>query len=46
MKGSSTAYNLGVPSVKLISYSTDLFTSPSAQILGGSQFAMSFSNIG
>jgi hypothetical protein len=45
MKGSgSTAFNLGVPSVKLISQSTDLYTSPSKQILGGSQFAMSFSN--
>jgi len=46
MKGSgSAAYNLGVPSVKLISESTSIYAGiPSAQILGGSQFAMSFSN--
>lgn len=44
MKGSgSTAFNLGVPGVKLISDTTQLFTSPSARILGGSQFATAFS---
>ena len=31
----STKINLGVPSVKLISCDTDLYTSPSARILGG-----------
>jgi hypothetical protein len=36
-------YNLGVPGVKLVSQSTDLFTLPSRRILGGSQFNMSFS---
>ncbi len=46
MKGSgpSDTYNLGVPGVKLISTYTDMFTSPSARILGGAQFAMSFKN--
>jgi len=46
MKGSgSTAFNLGVASVKLISESTSMYAGiPSAQILGGSQFATSFSN--
>jgi hypothetical protein len=46
MKGSgSTAYNLGVPSVKLISESTSIYSGiPSGEILGGSQFAKSFSN--
>jgi hypothetical protein len=39
----STKNNIGVPLVKLISYSTDLYTSPSKRILGGSQFAQSFS---
>jgi hypothetical protein len=44
MKGSgSDVYNLGLPAVKLISKSTDLYNSPSLQILGGSQFAKSFS---
>lgn len=43
MKGTGTNGNLGVPSVKLISFETDLFTSPSQRILGGAQFAQSFS---
>jgi hypothetical protein len=36
--------NLGLPGVKRLSQSTAQFTSPSAQILGGSQFNSSFSN--
>jgi hypothetical protein len=45
MKGSgSIKYNLGMPAVKLISQSTAGLLYPSAQIRGGSQFAMSFSN--
>jgi len=46
MKGfGSTAFNLGVPGVKLISESTSIYAGiPSGEILGGSQFAMSFSN--
>lgn len=44
MKGSGTdTFNLGVPGVKLISQSTDLFILPSKRILGGSQFGKSFS---
>jgi hypothetical protein len=39
----STKDNLGVPGVKLVSYSTDLFTLPSKRILGGAQFEKSFS---
>jgi hypothetical protein len=41
--GGSTKNNLGVPNVKLISYDTDLYTSPSRRILGGVQFGKSFS---
>jgi hypothetical protein len=41
--GGSTNNDLGVPLVKLISYSTDLYTLPSKRILAGSQFAKSFS---
>jgi hypothetical protein len=44
MKGGAKHGNLGVPSVKLVSFETDLFTSPSQRILGGSQFAHRFSN--
>lgn len=43
MKGGAKHGNLGVPNVKLISQSTDLYTSPSQRILGGAQFATSFS---
>jgi hypothetical protein len=41
--GGSTKSNLGVPNVKLISHATDMFTSPSRRVLGGVQFAKSFS---
>jgi hypothetical protein len=44
MKGGAKHGNLGPPCVKLISFETDLYTSPSARILGGSQFAHRFSN--
>jgi hypothetical protein len=44
MKGGAKHGNLGVTCVKLISFETDLFTSPSERILGGSQFAHRFSN--
>jgi hypothetical protein len=45
MKGSgSDAFNLGVPGVQRMSETTDLYTSPSRRILGGSQFAKSFKN--
>lgn len=45
VKGSGALkYPLGLSAIRLMSYSTDLFTSPSARILGGGQFAMSFSN--
>jgi hypothetical protein len=44
MKGAGTTGNLGVPSVKLISESTDGSKSPSTRILGGAQFAKEFSN--
>jgi hypothetical protein len=43
MKGAGTTGNLGVPGVKLISQSTDTFTSPSKRILGGAQFGKKFS---
>jgi hypothetical protein len=44
MKGSGNdKVNLGVPGVKLISQSTDLFTLPSKRILGGAQFGKAFS---
>jgi hypothetical protein len=42
MKGGPKHANLGVPSLKLISQSTDLYTSPSQRILGGAQFATKF----
>lgn len=42
MKGAGTSGNLGVPNVKLISFETE-FKSPSERILGGAQFAQSFS---
>ena len=45
MKGGAKHGNLSVPSVKLISFETDLFTSPSERVLGGSQFAHRFSTI-
>jgi len=44
MKGAGTKANLGVPNVKLISESTDLYTSPSQRILAGAQFAHEFSD--
>ncbi len=37
-------YNLGLPGVKFVSQSTAQLPAPSAQVLGGSQFNMSFSN--
>ncbi len=43
MKGAGTHANLGVPSVKLISFETDMYTSASQRILGGAQFAHRFS---
>ena len=43
MTGGAINGNLGVPGVKLISFLTDLYTSPSQRILGGSQFLKSFS---
>lgn len=43
MKGGAKHGNLDIPCVKLISFETDLFTSPSQRILGGSQFAHTFS---
>jgi hypothetical protein len=45
MKGGAIHGNLAVASVKLISFDTDMYTSPSQRILGGSQFAHRFSNI-
>ena len=45
MKGGAKQGNLAVPCVKLISESTDLYTSPSQRILGASQFAHRFSEI-
>jgi hypothetical protein len=44
MKGGAKHGNLSVPNVKLISGSTDLYTSPSQRILGGAQFAHEFSD--
>jgi hypothetical protein len=44
MKGGARHGNLSVPCVKLISFETDMYTSPSQRILGGSQFAHRFSN--
>jgi hypothetical protein len=43
MKGGAKHGNLSVPNVKLISESTDLYTSPSQRILGGAQFNSRFS---
>jgi hypothetical protein len=44
MKGGAKHGNLSVPSVKLISESTDLYTWPSQRILGGSQLNQPFSS--
>jgi hypothetical protein len=43
MAGGAKHGNLSVPNVKLISESTDLYTSPSQRILGGAQFNSRFS---
>ena len=44
MKGGAKQGNLALPGVKLISESTDVYTSPSQRILGGSQLAKPFSS--
>ncbi len=44
MEASRVGFNLDVASVKLLSQRTSQSTSPSAQILGGSQFNTSFAN--